>query len=183
MLNKFSLLFFFALIFFSACVDTPTSDKSIVEKPFFDLKGYFTQEIERLAEKKNVTKKAFYNGKEESKLIENPNFENELIIFSSADINRTAWLDKYSVDSTFNKEKKLTAIDYVSLEEQLKTKSIHVEFVNKAVSSIEIITEGSSAIAQTENHLKYSPTKGYSIKSSQNVKFISKNDINIEVLF
>ena len=91
-------LFFIILLFgLSACVNTSSPESTIIEKPFFDLKDYFAKEIDRLKEKKKVTKKAFYNDKEESKVIENPKFENELIIFSNADINRTAWLDKYSV--------------------------------------------------------------------------------------
>jgi len=183
MLNKFSLLFLSFLFCLTACVDTSTSDNTVVEKPFFDLKGYFTQEIKRLEGKKNVTKKALFNGKEESKLIENPNFENDLVIFSNTDINRTAWLEKYSVDSTFNTQQKLTAIDYAALDYKLKTKSIRVEFANNTVSSIEIMTTGNSAISKTEGLLKYSPTKGYSIKTQQDVKFISKNDVNIQVLF
>lgn len=184
MLNKLSLLLFLStLLCLSACVDTSTAGKSIVEKPFFDLKDYFAQEIERLAEKKNVTKKAFYNDKEETKIIENPNFSNELLIFSNTDINRTAWLDKYSVDSTFNSQQDLVAINYAATDEKLKTKSVRVEFANNDVSLIEITTVGNSAISQTENYLTYSPTKGYSIKSKQDVKFVSKNNINIQVIF
>ncbi|MGK0363634.1 MAG: hypothetical protein ACI85O_000687 [Saprospiraceae bacterium] len=183
MLNKFSLLLLATLFCLSACVDTSTTEKPIVEKPFFDLKNYFAQEIERLAEKKNVTKIAFYNGKEETKIIKNPNFSNELLIFSNADINRTAWLDKYSVDSIFNTQQELTAINYAALDMNLKTKSVHVEFINNVVSSIEVATAGNSAISQAENYLTYSPTKGYSIKSKQDVKFVSKNDINIQVAF
>ena len=183
MLNKFTLLLLATLFCFSACVETSTAENPVVEKPFFDLKDYFAQEISRLAEKKNVTKKAFYNGKEETKIIENPDFSNELLIFSNTDINRTAWLDKYSVDSTLNAQQELAAIDYAALDKKLKTKSLRVEFANNVVSSIEIITAGNSAISQTENHLTYSPTKGYSIKSKQDVKFVSKNDINIQVIF
>ena len=183
MLNKFSLLLIAILFCLSACADTSAADKSVVEKPFFDMKGYFAQEIERLADKKNVTKKAFYNGKEETKVIENPNFANELLVFSNADINRTAWLDKYSVDSTFNAQQKLTAIDYLALDETLKTQSLHVEFVNNVISSIEVMTTGNSAISIAENKLTYSPTKGYNIKSKQDVKFVSKNNIDIQVIF
>lgn len=141
------------------------------------------QEINRLATKKSITKTAIYNGKEETKTIENPDLSNELLIFSNTDINRTAWLDKYSVDSTFNEQQKLVAIDYVALDEKLKTKSLRVEFTNNVVSLIEIVSAGNSAISQTENNLTYSPTKGYSIKSKQDVKFVSKNDINIQVVF
>jgi len=183
MLNKFAIFLLSSLLLFSACIDTSSSQKAVVEKPFFDLKNYFTQEIERLAEKKNVTKKALFNGKEESKIIENPNFENDLIIFSNTDINRTAWLEKYSIDSTLNAQQELTSIDYAALDNKLKTKSVRVEFVNNVVSSIEITTAGNSAISKTENYLKYSPTKGYSIKSKQDVKLVSKNDINIQVIF
>ena len=181
MLNKFFL--FSIILFLASCLDNSTSDTSMETSPFFDLKEYFSQELERLADKKNVTKKAIYNGKEETKIIDNPDFSNELIIFSNADINRTAWLDKYSIDSTFNKQQKLKTIDYLALDEKLKTKSISVEFENNIVSSIEIITAGNSAISQTENHLTYSPTKGYSIKSKQDVQFVSESDINIQVIF
>jgi len=183
MLNKFSLLFLATLFCLSSCVETSTIENAVVEKPFFDLKDYFTQEIERLKDKKNVTKKAFYNGKEETKIVENPNFKNDLIIFSNTDINRTAWLDKYSVDSTFNAQQKLAAIDYKSLDEKLKTKSIRVEFANNDVSSIKITTGGNSAISQMKNNLKYSPTAGYSIKSKQDVNFVSESDVNIQVIF
>jgi len=176
-------LFLFSLLFFTACVETPADEKVVEEKPFFDVKGYFEQEMERLADKRNLTKKAIYNGKEETKEVERIDFENELLIFSNTDINRTAWLEKYSTDSTFNTQKQLTSIEYKSLDDNLKTKSIRVEYLKNIVSTIEIMTVGSSAVSNTKNYLKYSPTAGYSIKSKQDVKFVSENDIDVQVIF
>ena len=146
------------------------------------LHEYFNSD-DVVEELKDVQPMFQYFKEEQTTRIENPNFENELIIFSKADINRAAWLDKYSVDSTFNTQQGLSAIDYIALDKKLQTKSIRVEFINNTVSSVEIITTGDSAISKTQNHLKYSPTKGYSIKSVQDVKFVSKNDIKIQVIF
>lgn len=171
------------MLFSVACVETPTEGKLVKDKPFFDLKGYFSQEINRLSGKKNLTKKAMYNGQEETKVMESIDFEKELLIFSNTDINRAAWLEKYSIDSIFDAQEKLRAVEYKALDEGLKTKSIRVQFAQNSVSQIEITTAGSSAISDTENNLKYSPTAGYSIKSRQNVKFVSENDIDIQVLF
>lgn len=181
--NIYFIASFLLLTTFNACVETPAEGKPVEEKPFFDVKGYFTQEIERLSSKKNLTKKASYNGKEETKTIENIDFAKELLIFANTDINRTAWLEKYSADSTFNKKEELVLTEYKALDEGLKTKSIRVEYSESIVSQIEITTSGNSAVSDTENVLKYSPTAGYSIKSRQDVKFVSQNDIDIRVDF
>ena len=87
------------LISFFACGDKTNAPVKALEKPYYDVKGFFDGETKRLTEggmkiKKTVT----VNGKSETKIIEKPNFEEEFKLFVASDINRPAWSDKYHVN-------------------------------------------------------------------------------------
>lgn len=167
----------------SACVETPAEGKLVEDKPFFDLKGYFVEEMNRLQDKRDFTKITVYNGEREEKKAVTVDLQKELQIFSNADINRTAWLDKYRADTTFNDRKNILIIEYKALEPDLKTRSLRVEFSESSVSRIEIVTAGKSIVSQTQNILTYSPARGYGIRSMQDIILLTENDMETEVLF
>lgn len=172
------------LLLFSACSEPASTDSRQKVEAFFDLKTYFQKEMKRLENKKNVKKIAVYNGEKEEQEIENIDFSKELLIFSNADINRVAWRDKYSKDSTFTADKKLKSLQYKALDNKLKTRSLQIDFKeNGVISEIQIITAGESLLSETENELNYNPVTGYSIQSSQDVTALSENKLKIEVLY
>ena len=97
---------------------------------FFDLKGYFKIEIERLKKDvKQVKKTVTVNGKSEEKTLDSLNFEEELAPFIASDINRPAWSDYYLTKSApFGNHGEIS--EYYALKDHLKTRSVVVKDFN-----------------------------------------------------
>ena len=168
-----------AMVLFS-CQDTPGVP---IEQPhFFDLKAFFSEEMERLKNVNKLNKKALIDGNLEEKTIEGIDLKKELALFVDSDINKVSWLDKYETDSTFNKEV-LTQITYKAKDERLKTNRLAVHFEQGKVDSIEIIRKSSSLAAELEQYLIYLPAKGYSIESRQKTSFSKAHVLKLDVLF
>ncbi len=176
------LVFSIALLAFAGCSDTPV-DVKLSEQLYFDLKGYFDSEVQRLAKFQKVKKTATVDGQQEERTIDSLNFEEELKIFSNADINRAAWSDKYEIDSVFNQQQQLVQLNYTSKDEDLRTKKISIDFEANAVSKVFIENSTSSAVADTKQLLTYEPEVGYTIESHQKVSFTDDNTFLVEVRF
>lgn len=180
---RFVLLLSLLIFSFSACIETPEEGKLVEDKPFFDLKNYIAAEQNRLQGKTGFTKTVVYNGESETKTLDNLDLQEELSVFADADINRTAWLDKYEIDTTFDSNREIVALTYTAVEEGLKTRRLRVNFSGKNVSKVEIETGGKSAVSDTKSFLTYNPQTGYSIKSKQDIRLLTGNDIFIEIKF
>lgn len=176
-----NLLFFFTLVIvLSSCLGDSTV--TVENQPFFDLKTYFSQEMEQLKNIKKVIKKVDIDGVIEEKTMDSFDLEKELALFVDSDINKVAWLDKYTVDSLFNNNL-LSQITYEAKENQLKTRRLTIHFGNELVDSIDIVRSSSSLVAKLEQHLKYIPSKGYSIKSSQKTSLSAFHVLELDVQF
>ena len=173
------------MFFTFGCSDFSPSEtaEELEVKNYFDLKGFFEKEKERLAGQQNFKKTVIVNGEAEVNETAEIDFEKELTIFSNSDINRPAWSDKYSVDSVFNEKKELVHLGYETSDKKLRTRKIAVDFDGGAVSKIQIENMTSTAIANAQQSLTYEPAKGYSIESRQNVKTIEDVLLRIEVSF
>ncbi|MCP3933508.1 MAG: hypothetical protein GY705_30940 [Bacteroidetes bacterium] len=168
------------------CVDKnrDTGREEVVPKLFFDLSGYFEKEISRLSDLQPVLKKrSSINDKTEEKQIKETNFERELAVFKNGDINRTAWMDKYSSDTTFSTQGKLSRIEYKAKEDKLKTKRIFIEFQKDKVHSVTIESQSENIISKFKQQLTYSPEKGYSILSEQDILFSKSKKLSVFVTF
>jgi uncharacterized protein YxeA len=174
------IFFFILVIMFSSCTDESTV---VVENQyFFDLKTFFKQEQEQSKNIKKIIKKATIDGFVEEKTMDSFDLEKELALFIDSDINKVAWLDKYTVDSLFNNNL-LTRITYIAKEEELKTDLLTIHFDKGLVDSIDIIRKTSSLAAKLEQHLKYIPTKGYSIESLQKTSISAAHVLELDVQF
>ncbi len=158
-----AILFFFI----TACqTREPESQKASAKAApnlFFDLKGYMAQQVAALkVSKPRVNKQISINGKSETQISENINFEEELGVFINADINKPAWSDKYSRDSSFSGGQ-LQYVRYLAKDEKMKTQMLQVTFSGGTVSKIELKNQTSAAIVSAEEEMIYTPGKGYSI--------------------
>lgn len=182
---KYLTVLFFLVVFLSSCSDFSPSETTaqLKQKKYFDLAGYFETQIERLGQRDDFEKSTSVNGIVETQSNAQVDLEKELAIFSSADINRPAWSDKYEVDSTFNEQKELVNLRYQTSDEKLRTRQIFIEFEKGEVSKIEIENLTSSTIANTEQTLTYEPNQGYAIESRQKVQTIDEAVLRIEVKF
>jgi len=184
MMNCLRLLVFCICCSCLACSNsaTDTSEKQSTTR-FFDLSQYFQEQVQILANEENIQKKASINGKTESQTIANPSFQQELQLFMDSDINRTSWLDKYSVDSTLNAAGNLTKVTYTALEEKLRTRKVAIAFTEDVITKVDILNATDNVIAQTKQELSYTPRQGYSIKSYQDILFAEPRKIEVEVSF
>ncbi len=176
---------FLGLLLLAGCQpkSEQTPENQAFEPAYFDLKGYFGQEIEHLANAGTMVRKRVYvNGKSEEKTPDAIDFEQELEVFTESDINRPDWLDKYQVDSVFQNNE-LTKITYQAKNEQLRTRRIDVEFANGKVAKIFVRNGGNSKVAGSEQELIYLPDSGYTIASRQYTALSKDDSLKIEVRF
>lgn len=171
------------LLVLSACQQESPGTVPPSNARFFDLKAYFQQEAKTLsAQQPEVIKRLEIDGKTEEQQPKNLDFNDELRLFTDADINRPAWLDKYSVDSLLDNGH-LKRLSYKALEEDLKTRELQIDFQNDKVSEIHILKKFDTAIASTEQKLDYYPGKGYSINNRQKTVMQDPQLFKVEVLF
>lgn len=174
-----------AVLFVFGCAEMSPSETAaqLQQKKYFDLEGYFKNEVKRLDAQSNFTKTTYLNGESEERQVEKIDFEKELVIFSDSDINRPAWSDKYEVDSVFNKKKELVQLNYEANDEKLRTRQISIDVNGGVVSKIQIENATKTSVANTQQSLTYEPAKGYAIESRQQVKTIDNAVLRIEVSF
>ncbi len=179
----FNLLIVIGLSFFiNACQNTPPQYKN-GKTAFFDIKGYFKTEIERLKKDvKKVKKTVTLNGKSEEQILENVNFEEELAPFIASDINRPAWSDKYMVKNTpLGNHGSIS--EYYALKDDLKTRSVVVNDPMSMVDvTINIVNAAKTIATNSETRLSYDNHKGYTISTIQAL-IGSSDTVKVNVIF
>ncbi len=163
-----------------SCAQQQT-DKTL-EAPFFDLKGYFSQEQERLSLLRGFEKKVELNGQIEEGRFDTLDWEIELKAFSDANINLPAWYDKYAIDSVFSNNE-LYTLHYHAIDSSLRIQAIQIEFEQKAPSKIQIERKSNSPLAQTFKSLVYEPDRGYSILNIQHLRMSEEKKVSVQVRF
>lgn len=162
---------FIILFLFSAC--TSSTDKHAeTPKYFFDIAGYFNQQAKLLVNKP-VVKTVSKNGAAETKTILVKNWDQELQLFSECDINKAAWKDSYTADSTVNQ------ITYTATDPELKVRLIKISFNKKTPNKIEITTQSKNILYHTTEDLIYIPDSLYQITKHQKVILLGLNDYKI----
>jgi hypothetical protein len=174
-----------SLLLIAACHHEPVASNVVSgQKNFFDLKGYFDGEIQRLQSIGSRAKKVVLaNGKHEEQIVHSINFQQELSVFSESDVNRPAWSDKYVVDTAFNEQRQISHLHIKAIDEKLKTHKIDIDFKNTFVTRILIENNSSSSIASSSQVLIYEPRFGYSIESNQKVAMSDGQIFKVVVQF
>ena len=173
----------FLVILLGSCSADLNPKEEIKDKAFFDLKGYFEEEAKRLrALSPMVTKTIISKDEKETQELETINWENELALFGINDINKPAWVEKYSVDSTKLKDGTLI-LTYEAKEEDLQTRKLDIHLYDEDVYSVIIVNRVNNAIYTSQQYLTYAPREGYTIKKTQDVTVMGKDDYEIEVSF
>jgi hypothetical protein len=163
------------------CIPEKTAEQ-VELAPFFDLKGYIDTEVERLAtEVPRADKQITFNGQTESHDTMALDYADELAIFRNSDINRPAWLEKYTVDS-IRASGQLT-VDYLALDTSLAVRKLRVVEAAESVVRIEIDRQTGTVLSDGRQHLRYEPAVGYLIDSYQDRRFGESLDTRIEVRF
>lgn len=171
-------------LFHSCNLSTSSSSSTQAEDLyFFDLAGFFKQEIQRLNNKGVKAKKEVqYNDKQDVLQSQKLDYEKELAVFVHSDINKLSWREKYQAD-TLKEGNEIRSITYKALDEQLKTRKIAIAFDQNQVSQIAIQNRLKSIMASTWQNLEYVPGKGYEVHGTQQMRLAGKDKMGIEVEF
>lgn len=142
---------------------------------YFDIAGYFTEEARKLQQAApQILKTVAKNDEEEEQQLQIKNWNNELELFISSDINRPAWTSSYLTDSNDME------IRYTAMDSDLRTKIIHIKkHVDNSISEILIVNETENMLYSTKETLHYFPDSAYSIRKEQQVKIVGRDDYQI----
>jgi len=162
----------FALVLFSCNQKNET--RANTDLLYFDLKGFFEQEMVRL-EKLNPTvdKTVSVNGTIENKKVKITNWKKELAIFINADINKASWRGSFNISKENNTD------IYVSNNKKIPVKRVHIEKQGLKVSKIEIVISHTNILFQSQDTLSYYPDSLYEIKKQQKIKLLSEKKYKI----
>ena len=144
-------------------------EKGVTAK-YFDLKAYFKADSARLSRlNKPVRKTVTHNGVTETKEIKIDNWARELSSFSESDINKPAWRDSYTVQTT------PAMVIYTATDDDLKTREIIVNKTGDKVKYIVIYNYTKNILYYTNEKLTYWPDSLYKIEKTQHVRLLGLN--------
>lgn len=172
--------YFIAFFITSLCGGCLTSESKKLERKiyYFDLKTFFEGEIIRLNGKKTaINKTVLYNKQSEKKQIIINNWATELALFTESDINKTAFKNSYSKDST------ATKIIYIAKNQNLKTQSITIYLQNHQPILINIVNQQKNYLFNSSESLRYYPTKAYVIEKKQKLVFGNADFYKVKGVF
>ncbi len=164
------------LLFLAACgKTTPPQEAS---KKYFDLKGYFQQEVTRLNQTKPLVHKTVkVNGETETKQIQIADWNKELTIFIDADINKSAWQGSFNVEKTPQQEL------YTTNDDKILVKQLKISFDQDHVRAIQIILNTRNYLYHSTDTLNYRPDSLYEIIKTQQIKLLSEKKYAIKGMF
>ena len=168
---------FVLIVLLSGCLSSEKENTSN-QIYYFDLKTYFTKTATELNRKKPlVNKTVSKNELSENKKIKITDWKTELALFIDADINKKAWKDSYSKDTS------ATKIIYTAKEADLKTQKIEIDLKNGLPIKFKIITKMDNLLYHSTEELEFYPDSVYSINKHQKVTIISQNNYQIKGFF
>ncbi|RYZ95956.1 MAG: hypothetical protein EOP47_24800 [Sphingobacteriaceae bacterium] len=145
---------------------------------FFDLDKYFKAEAVRLsASSPVIAKSVMHNGIAESKKISIKNWESELDLFITSNINKPAWRESYSVVDDGS-----IAI-YTAIKPELKTRKIMIKKEGTRVKWIMIFNHTENLLYKSSEKLSYFPDSLYQVYKKQQVRLLGENNYKIEGFF
>jgi len=180
--SKTIILFSIFQFLFSSC--TNPSKEASLQKPYFDLTAFFSGQITQLEKDSMiVVKTSAINTNTDEHTMPWADWKREFALFIASDINKTAFIGKYVVDTVLNpggKTGELT-VRYSATDSSLRTKLMEVTWLlpEKNVKQIHIINRSCNFLSTTHEELFYLPMKAYMIRSSQDMKFFSGTEYSL----
>ncbi|MFC3562559.1 serpin family protein [Pedobacter jamesrossensis] len=171
-MNKKLILFVFAFGLL-ACNQREES-KANTDLLYFDVKGYFANEIIRLNKlNPQVIKQVIVNGTSETKTVKIADWTKEFDVFINADINKASWKGSFKAESNSESE------HYTSSSKKIPVKNMLVSKVDDKVKKIEIIIANKNILYTSGDTLTYYPDSLYHINKHQKIKLLSAKSYQI----
>ena len=143
---------------------------------YFDLEEYMDGQVILLWKTKaTTTKEVFLNGKTEQRNIaalDSAQWRTELSSFIDADINKPAYIKRYSVD-TINTNDSIRCIDYKALDDKLRTRELKVYFRKNDTIPVRLEAElkSNKIFYHSQEYVSYTRGISYVITGKQDVIF------------
>jgi hypothetical protein len=173
----------FISIFSTSCTQENISNDKVIY--YFDLAEFYKAEAARLQAVKPVVKKAvMLNGKTEEQQLTINDWNNEFLTFSDADINKSAYVGKYTTDTLFVNNK-IRKISYRANEKKLKTRLLEVEFdtIAQTPEHIHLMIETKNTLYHSFQTLHYWKNKSYSVEGRQEIRLLNPDVFKVQVNF
>ena len=138
---------------------------------YFDVEGFFKAEASRLDQvNPNVSKTVRKNKDTETRNLKIDDWQTELELFKSSDINKPAWRNSYKTET------KGGLISYTATSPELRTRNLVIEKDGTGkVKRISTANEVSNPLYSSTEILEYYPDSLYKIQKKQNVKLLGEN--------
>ena len=175
-----AVVYFLLLVLSVSCNEKELSKSKL---QYFDLARFVSDEAKKLtAQKLQVEKTVFLNGKEEKKRVMIDNWTNELNAFKDADINKKSFLSKFMVDSIRNDDNLL--IRYTALDKKFRTRELSIQYdADKNPKKITATVLTSNVLYSSNQQLIYETGKGYWISGKQAIRFLESDSFYVNVRF
>jgi hypothetical protein len=163
--------FIIILLILNSC----QQEKVVKQYNYFDLEGYFKKEALRL-QKKNplIEKRVSKNNDSEQRKLEIKNWNEELELFLSSDINKPAWKNSYGLQQSNQ------TINYIANDPDLRTQKISILKSEKnTIKSIAIFNKVNNSLYSSTEQLTYFPDSLYKIIKEQKVRILGVNHYTI----
>lgn len=164
-MNKKLILFAFALGCFGC--NQPEESKANTDLLYFDVSGYFRREASRLKKiNPEIVKEVSVNGAAEQQKLRITDWEEELAVFSNADINKASWKGSFKIEKAEHTE------SYTSNNKRIPVKKVLVCKDKSKVKKLEIIITNNNILYSSGDTLLYYPDSLYQIKKHQKIKLL-----------
>ena len=178
-LGTIALAFYF-LFSFASCGQFDVVPES--EKKYFDIPLFFKKESERLTSEGKYLKKVIIKDKiREEKIIQKPEWDQELASFMQIDLNKPAFISTYRKDTVILNEN-IYEVRYAATETSLTIPLISLIFENNSCIFVSIKKYNSNKLFRSVQELQYNKETGFFISGELDVRYFYKTAYQIESL-
>lgn len=169
----------------------PNSEKVKGGLSYFDNATWFGNEIKKIKQANpGVMKTTAINGKNDRKLLHIKNWDDELRLFSSINLNKSAFSGKYLVDSAYVyiDKKEIPEQRFLRLTYRAKSITMPIQYYqvdqrDDKVLRIKARKKEKSAFFESGLELQFVPDSGYSLRGIQSIRGMNRNDYYVGVSF
>jgi hypothetical protein len=175
-------ILFICVLGIAGC-DSVTKEVSSGPTTYFDVPGYFAALSDSLSLTSAQVKKTLsVDGKSEVVQVIPNSWKEEFAVFSAIDLNKSAYMGKYKVDSMINSEG--LQIQYSSLDKKLSIKQLTIQFnpVGR-VNSIKAEKRDHSIVMDSEIYWEYMSGHGYFVRGKRAISNLKPSVYSVSAIF
>jgi len=176
---RYTKLILLSLLALSSCFAPIKEDESKTPKKFFSLKEFFTNEALRLDSQNLMLRRTVRVNNDVSESFDSfPKWENEFLLLKNFDINKSALLDDYKIDSVIKDNQKHYFYENISNKQTVRL--IHIYWTQENFPDlIEVTAIDVSYFKQEEFLYSYQPGKAYGVVGYRKSIFSGKKEFEI----